>query len=82
MLAEETPLSKRPFTDQVPSKVTIVHRRDTLRAAKIMQDKAFANEKIEFAWNSEVHDILDTYKGVVTAIALRDTRSAAVTTCP
>jgi thioredoxin reductase (NADPH) len=60
------------FLTKFASKVTVVHRRDTLRASKIMQEKAFANPKIEFAWNSEVEDVLDASKGVVTAIVLRD----------
>src|SRR5688572_9614243 len=60
------------FLTKFASKVTVVHRRDTLRASKIMQEKAFANDKIEFAWNSEVEDVLDVSKGVVTAIVLRD----------
>ena len=60
------------FLTKFASKVTVVHRRDTLRASKIMQEKAFANPKIEFAWNSEVEDVLDVEKGVVTAIVLRD----------
>ncbi len=51
------------FLTKFASKVTVVHRRDTLRASKIMQEKAFANPKIEFAWNSEVEDILDVNKG-------------------
>ena len=59
------------FLTKFASKVTVVHRRDTLRASKIMQEKAFANPKIEFAWNSDVEDILDVSKGVVTAIVLR-----------
>jgi thioredoxin reductase (NADPH) len=60
------------FLTKFASKVTVVHRRDTLRASKIMQEKAFANPKIEFAWNSEVEDVLEVEKGVVTAIVLRD----------
>ena len=60
------------FLTKFASKVTVVHRRDTLRASKIMQDKAFANPKIEFAWNSEVEDVLDVEKGVVSGIVLRD----------
>jgi thioredoxin reductase (NADPH) len=70
------------FLTKFASKVTVVHRRDTLRASKIMQEKAFANPKIEFAWNSEVEDILDVNKGVVTAIVLRDRISGARTELP
>jgi thioredoxin reductase (NADPH) len=70
------------FLTKFASKVTVVHRRDTLRASKIMQDKAFANPKIEFAWNSEVEDILDVSKGVVTAIVLRDVRTGERTELP
>ena len=65
------------FLTKFASKVTVVHRRDTLRASKIMQEKAFANSKIEFAWSSEVEDILDVSKGVVTAIVLRDSLTGA-----
>ncbi len=70
------------FLTKFASKVTVVHRRDTLRASKIMQEKAFANPKIEFAWNSEVEDILDVSKGVVTAIVLRDSVTGARTEVP
>jgi thioredoxin reductase (NADPH) len=70
------------FLTKFASKVTVVHRRDTLRASKIMQDKAFANEKIEFAWNSEVEDVLDVKKGVVTGIVLRDKPTGARTELP
>ncbi len=70
------------FLTKFASKVTVVHRRDTLRASKIMQEKAFANPKIEFAWNSEVEDILDVKKGEVTAIVLRDIQTGERTELP
>ena len=52
--------------------VTVVHRRDTLRASKIMQDRAFANPKIAFLWNTVVEDITDAATGKVQAVRLRD----------
>jgi thioredoxin reductase (NADPH) len=60
------------FLTKFASHVTVVHRRDTLRASKIMQDKAFANPKISFEWNSEVEDVKDAGKGAVTSIVLRN----------
>jgi thioredoxin reductase (NADPH) len=52
--------------------VTVVHRRDTLRASKIMQDRAFANPKIGFVWNSAVEEIRDVTAGQVKGVRLRD----------
>ncbi|PYN22324.1 MAG: thioredoxin-disulfide reductase, partial [Candidatus Rokuibacteriota bacterium] len=57
--------------------VAVVHRRDTLRASKIMQDRAFANPKISFVWKSEVVDILDPAGGKVTGVVLRDVVTGA-----
>jgi thioredoxin reductase (NADPH) len=70
------------FLTKFASKVTVVHRRDQLRASKIMQEKAFANERIEFAWNSEIEDVLDVSKGVVTGVVLRSTLNGERTELP
>jgi thioredoxin reductase (NADPH) len=78
----DSALEEALFLTKFASKVTVVHRRDVLRASKIMQDKAFANEKIEFAWNSEVEQILDTSKGAVTGVVLRDTKTGSISELP
>ncbi len=59
--------------------VTVVHSRDTLRASKIMQERAFKNPKIGFIWDSTVEDILDPLQGRVTAVRLRNLRTGALT---
>lgn len=63
------------FLTRFASQVTVIHRRDTLRASKIMQDKAFANPKIAFEWNAEVESVDDTGLGAVTAINLRNNQT-------
>lgn len=60
------------FLTKFASKVTVIHRRDKLRASKIMQDKAFANPKIEFLWNSVVDEVLDGGTREVTGLVVRD----------
>ena len=65
------------FLTRFASHVTVIHRRDTLRASKIMQDKAFANPKISFEWNTEVDEILDPGKGVLSSLTLRNHVSGA-----
>ncbi|MGA8987098.1 thioredoxin-disulfide reductase [Aeromicrobium sp.] len=67
----DSALEEATFLTRFASKVTLVHRRDELRGSKIMQDRAIANDKIEFAWNSEIAEIIgeDKLQGVV----LRDT---------
>jgi len=63
-------------------KVEVVHRRDTLRASKIMQERAFKNPKIEFVWSSAVEDVLDLGKGVVTGVRLKNLKTGEVTERP
>jgi thioredoxin reductase (NADPH) len=63
------------FLTKFASQVTVVHRRETLRASKIMQDKAFANPKISFEWNSEVEDVKDTARGAVTSLVIRNNKT-------
>src|SRR5262245_10417335 len=65
------------FLTRFAEKVTLVHRRKELRASKIMQDRAFANPKIDFRWNSVVTDVIG--EGRVEAIQLRDVETGAAT---
>jgi thioredoxin reductase (NADPH) len=68
----DSALEEAIFLTKFASKVTLVHRRDTLRGSKIMRDKAAANPKIEFRWNAVVEDINSGPQGVVTGVVLRD----------
>jgi thioredoxin reductase (NADPH) len=67
----DSAMEEATFLSRFARSVTVVHRRDGLRASKIMQDRAFADPKIGFAWNSEVVDILGESK--VSGVRLRDT---------
>ena len=71
----DSAIEEATFLSRFARTVTIVHRRDSLRASKIMQDRAFADPKISFAWNSQVVDVLGDDK--VTGIRLRDTGTGA-----
>ena len=67
----DSAVEEATFLSRFASKVTLIHRRDELRASKIMQERAFADPKIEFAWNSEVAEIHGDDK--LTGVTLRDT---------
>ena len=58
-------------------KVSVVHRRDSLRASKIMQERAFRNPKIEFIWDTQVDDVLDPEAGKVTGVRLQNLKTGA-----
>ena len=62
--------------------VEVVHRRESLRASKIMQERAFKNPKIDFLWNTVVEDILDPAQGKVTAVRLRNVATGERTERP
>ena len=63
------------FLTKFASKVTLIHRRDTLRASKIMADRAHANPKVEFAWNTQVTEVLEGDDGKVRGVTLEDTQN-------
>jgi thioredoxin reductase (NADPH) len=67
------------FLTKFASRVSVIHRRDKLRASKIMQDKAFKNPKIDFTWDAVPEEILDITQGKVTGVRLRHLKTGAVT---
>jgi thioredoxin reductase (NADPH) len=73
----DTAMEEANYLAKFASKVTLIHRRDTFRASKIMQDRARANPKIEIVLNAEVVDVLDSTKQKVSGLRLRDVKSGA-----
>jgi thioredoxin reductase (NADPH) len=76
----DSAMEEAVYLTRFASKVTVIHRRDTLRASKIMQDKAFANPKIEFLWDSEIADVQG--KGEVTGIVVRNLKTGSLSELP
>jgi thioredoxin reductase (NADPH) len=69
----DSALEEANFLTRFARTVTVVHRRDKLRASKIMQDRALSNPKVQFAWNSEVAEVLGEDR--VSGLRLRDTQT-------
>jgi thioredoxin reductase (NADPH) len=78
----DSAMEEAVFLTKFANKVTVVHRRDTLRASKIMQDKARANPKIAWRLNNEVENIHGSDKGEVTSMTLRNVATKAVVEIP
>lgn len=78
----DTAMEEAQFLTRFATKVYVVHRRDELRASKIMQERAFENPKIEFLWNRQVVEVLDVTAGKVTGVRLEDTRSGETSVQP
>lgn len=66
------------FLTKFASKVSLVHRRDELRASKILQDRAFQNDKMDFIWDSEVEQILGEKGGGVSGIKLKNVKTGDI----
>jgi thioredoxin reductase (NADPH) len=71
----DTAMEEATFLTRYASRVTVIHRRDHLRASKIMQDKAFKNDKIDFKWNAEVIEIIGEPETGVVGVRLRETET-------
>ncbi len=67
------------FLTKFASKVSIVHRRDQLRASKILQDRAFKNDKLDFIWDSEIEEVLGSKESGVTGAKLKNTKTGEIT---
>jgi thioredoxin reductase (NADPH) len=76
----DSAIEEATFLTKFADKVTIIHRRDELRASKIMQERAFANPKIEFRWNTVVEDILG--ENQVEGVAVRDVETGEASILP
>src|SRR5438874_10924678 len=78
----DTAMEEALFLTKLAAKVTVIHRRDALRASKVMQQRAFANPKIAWAWNQEVVEILGEKQSGVRGVRTRDTRTGEIRQLP
>lgn len=71
----DTAMEEAIYLSKLATSVTVIHRRDTLRASKVMQDKAASISNIKFIWNTEVVDIKDLEKGAVSSLVLKNNKT-------
>jgi thioredoxin reductase (NADPH) len=76
----DSAIEEATFLTRFADSVTLIHRRDTLRASKIMQERAFANPKINFVWDSEVTEVLGDER--VTGVALKNVNTGETSVLP
>jgi thioredoxin reductase (NADPH) len=76
----DTAMEEATFLTRYANHVTVIHRRDSLRASKIMQDRAFKNPKISFIWDTEVTEVLGDDE--ITGLRLRNVKTGEVSTLP
>jgi len=74
----DSAMEEATFLTKFASKVTLVHRREELRASKIMQERAFGNTKINFVFNSTVDEVIGTKEGGVTSLKIRNLQSNSI----
>ena len=74
----DTAMEEAIYLAKLASQVTVIHRRDSLRASKVMQDKALNDPKISFIWNTAVTDIKDVTKGEVSSLVLANLQTGAI----
>jgi thioredoxin reductase (NADPH) len=78
----DSAMEEANYLSRLGRQVQVVHRRDALRASKIMQERALKNPKIEFIWDTGVEDGLDPAKGKVTAVRLKNLKTGAQSEMP
>ena len=78
----DTAIEEALFLTKFGTKVTVIHRRDELRASKIMQDRAFANKKIEFIWDTVVEEIIGDRESGVSGVKVKNVKTGDVSEVP